>query len=228
MTAAIGLFQNPGLPLPFRPATAPLPLVVYGGSTAVGAFAIKLAKAANIHPIIAVAGKASDFVSGLLDESKGDVVVDYRPGDEAVVSQIKDALHGQRLLHAFDTVTEGSSTTNILKLLDPEGRVTTVLPTDQIKDDRIKTTSVGSVHDPQTPLAAKDLHRLQPGGSEFGVAFFKLFSWGLAHGWFAPHPYRVIEGGLAGVEQALRDLKNNKASAFKYVLRIDDTPGLSS
>lgn len=228
MTAALGLFQNLGLPLPFRPATAPLPLVVYGGSTAVGAFAIKLAKASNIYPIIAVAGKAQDFVSGLLDKSKGDVVLDYRSGDDAVVSQIKEALEGQRLLHAYDTVTEGSTTTNVLKVLDPQGRVTTVLPTDEIKDDRIKRTMVGSVHDPQAPLAAKNLQRPQPGDPEFGAAFFKLFSWGLAHGWFTPHPYRVVEGGLAGVQQALQDLKDNKASAFKYVLRIDDTPGLSS
>jgi len=43
-----------------------------------------------------------------------------------------------------------------------------------------------------------------------------------------PHPHVVVEGGLAGIEKALTDLKEGKASAIKYVFRIRDTPGVKS
>jgi NADPH:quinone reductase len=43
MTAAIGLYMRLRLPEPWHATTSPLPLIVYGASGAVGAFAIKLA-----------------------------------------------------------------------------------------------------------------------------------------------------------------------------------------
>lgn len=58
---------------------------VYGGSGAVGSFAIKLAARSNIHQIIVVAGRGEKYVASLLDGSKDDATVDYRKGDEAVV-----------------------------------------------------------------------------------------------------------------------------------------------
>jgi hypothetical protein len=48
----------------------------------------------------------------------------------------------------------------------------------------------------------------------------------LTEGWFSAHPYQIREGGLDGFEGALRDLKEGKASAVKYVFRIEDTPAL--
>jgi len=35
MTAAVGLYQRLGLPEPWKPATSPIPLIVYGASGAV-------------------------------------------------------------------------------------------------------------------------------------------------------------------------------------------------
>lgn len=225
MTSAIGLFQILNLPPPFRPATEPTPLLIYGGSSAVGAFAIKLAKAANIHPIIAVAGKAKGFVEDLVDKSKGDVVIDYRQGDEAVVAQINEVLKGRPLLHAYDAISESKTLPLVAKVLDKKGLVTTVLPTEPIEGLKVERTMVGWVHGPQIPFAVKTVQGRQPGCAEFAVAYFKLFSWGLAYGWFSPHPHQVVEGGLDGLEKALRDLKDGKASAFKYVLRVGDTKG---
>jgi NADPH2:quinone reductase len=92
MTAAVGLYQRLGLPEPWNATTTPTPLIVYGASGAVGAYAIKLAQLSNIHPIIAVAGRGHKFVEELITRSKGDAIVDYRNGDESVVSGIKEAL----------------------------------------------------------------------------------------------------------------------------------------
>ena len=63
----------------------------------------------NIHPIITVAGRAQSHVEKFIDRSKGDTIIDYRNGDEAVVKGLKEALNGQKLLHAFDAVSEKGS-----------------------------------------------------------------------------------------------------------------------
>jgi NADPH2:quinone reductase len=226
MTAALGLYQRLELPLPFRPATEPIPLVIYGGSSAVGAFAIKLAQASNIHPIIAVAGKAANFVEGLIDRSKGDTIVDYRKGDDAVVEGIKSALGGKKLLHAYDATAEGSTGMNISKVLEKNGIVTAVLPTIKVADGvDLRQTMVGSVHQPTSPTGDKFGEKRALGDAEFGSIFFPLFTRGLAHGWFTPHPYEVVPGGLEGLETALKNLEAGKASAVKYVVRIADTKG---
>lgn len=226
MTSALGLYQRLQLPLPFQPTSSEIPLLIYGGSSAVGAFAIKLAKQSNIHPIIAVAGKSAPFVENLLDRSKGDAIVDYREGDDAVVEGIKKALGGRKLLHAFDATAEGSSTSNIGKVLDKEGVVTDVLPVQPIEGVNIVQTMVGSVHTPQGfPTFDGTLKDRALGDPEFGSIFFPLFTRGLSHGWFTPHPYEVVPGGLDGVVTSLENLKNGKASAVKYVMRIADTKG---
>ncbi len=61
MTASLALYWTLQLPQPWTPAINPNPLLVYGGSSAVGAFAIKLAIASNLHPIIAVAGAGIQY-----------------------------------------------------------------------------------------------------------------------------------------------------------------------
>ena len=62
---------------------------MYGGATAVGAFATKLTRASNVHPIIALAGNGIAYVETLLDTSAGDAIVDYRNGPNALIADIK-------------------------------------------------------------------------------------------------------------------------------------------
>lgn len=217
MTSAVGLYARLGLPSPWTPAKESIPLVIYGGSSAVGSYAIQLAQRSNIHPIIAVAGRAKAHVVNYLDKSKGDVYVDYREGDEAVAKGIKDALKGASLHYAFDAVSEKGSYQNICKVLDPQGKITLVLPGREYpeipKTVTQTLTSVGDVHGP-----LKDL----------GYVYSRYLSKGLEEGWFKPQPQEVIPGGLEGVQTALTNLKEGKASAVKYVFRIADTPGVGS
>ncbi|KAF1846303.1 zinc-binding oxidoreductase-like protein ToxD [Cucurbitaria berberidis CBS 394.84] len=210
LTAAIGLHTNLGLPDPWTPTKESIPLVVYGGAGAVGAFVIKLARLANIHPIITVAGRGEKFVEGLIDRSKGDTIVDYRKGDEAVVQGIKDALKGAKLNHAYDAVAEHNSHTNILKVLEPNGNLTLVLPNNlkEISDTVNKSlTSVGEAH-----KADKD----------YAYVAFRYIARALAEGSFTPHPYEVIPGGLEGVQTGLENLRDGKASGVKYVFKIGE------
>lgn len=211
MTAAIGMFVRLGLPQPWTPAKAETPLVVYGGAAAVGAYAIKFAQLANIHPIIAVAGKAEKFVESLIDRSKGDTIVDYRKGNEAVVQGIKDALKGKKLNYAFDATSEHGSYTNIVQVLEPAGHLTLVLPGKNYKGipETVKKTEtmVGTAHGAE---------------SAFAHVYFRYIAQGLKEGWFKAHPFEVVPGGLEGVEKGLSDLKNGKASGVKYVFKIGE------
>ena len=221
MTAAIGLYQQLKLPLPWNPASEPLPLVVYGGATAVGAFVIKFALLSNIHPLITVAGKGSAFVKTLLDPEKGDTIIDYREGDEAVRMKIKAAVGGRPIHYAYDAVSEKGSYQNVGAALTAPGQIITVLPSDDYHPPKgilIGRTIVGSVHMP--PAGGKTIEN-----NEFGAVFFPFLGRGLAQGWFSGHPYEVRPGGLTGIKGALQDLKAGKASAVKYVVRIGETEG---
>ncbi|KAI9091548.1 hypothetical protein DFS34DRAFT_635060 [Phlyctochytrium arcticum] len=127
MTAAIGLYQDLALPLPWHPRkdTDPeIPLIIYGGSTAVGAFALKLAKLSNIHPVITVAGKGQAYVESL---KAADHIVNYRDTKD-VTAAIKEALGGKSCLDALDAVSIEESYNNTTRALSPSGHVSTVLP----------------------------------------------------------------------------------------------------
>ncbi|KAJ5091216.1 chaperonin 10-like protein [Penicillium alfredii] len=226
MTAAVGLFSRLELPDPWKDSPKETPVLIYGGATAVGSFALKLAVKANIHPLIVIAGAGAAHVESLIDRSKGDVIIDYRQEPDTLVESIQVALKSRgytKLYHAFDTVCGHGSASNILRVVHPEGKAAFVLPVDgQLSSPppstlRISETGVRSVHG-------------QPGGRagdpDLGFVYFRYFSRGLAQKWFRGHPYQVRENGLDGVRDALADLKAGKASAVKYVFRIADTPAL--
>jgi NADPH:quinone reductase len=230
MTAAIGLSIRMGLPEPWsssKPADGQkVPILVYGAASAVGAYAIQFARLSNLHPIIGVAGRGIPFAEGLIDKSKGDVIVDYRKGDEAVISGIKEALKASGLSHVpyvFDAVSEKGSHENIAAVIDSNGgQVTHVLPVESFArtkgfkyPDGVKPsfTMVGTVHSTD---------------KDFGFLMFRYISRLLADGRLRPHPHEVIPGGLKGVRQGLLNLSQGKASATKYIFRVQETEAASS
>ncbi|KAF4414986.1 fusarubin cluster-oxidoreductase [Fusarium acutatum] len=219
-TAACALYAKLNLPHPTHPISddQKLPLVIWGASSAVGSYAVQLAKKSNIHPLICIAGRAQEHVERMIDGSKGDTVIDYRKGREAVAQRIKASLRGQKLEYAFDAVSEMGSYQTICDVLDEEtGKITLIIPA-QSYSDIPKTieksvTTVASVHE--------DL-------KEFAWGFSMYFGRGLQDGWLKAHPQEVVPGGLEGIEKGLVDLKKGKASAVKYVYKIADTPGIES
>ncbi|KAI9091551.1 hypothetical protein DFS34DRAFT_697455 [Phlyctochytrium arcticum] len=120
--------QELDLPLPWHPRkdTDPeIPLIIYGGSTAVGAFALKLAKLSNIHPVIIAAGKGQAYVESL---KAADHIINYRETKD-VTAAIKTALgarcrHHRRALHTImvwsGTCTSGKIIANSKNWEKPE------------------------------------------------------------------------------------------------------------
>ncbi|KAI1465349.1 GroES-like protein [Daldinia caldariorum] len=214
MTAALGLHLRLGLPQPWTPATEPIPLIIYGAASSVGSYTIQLAKKSNIHPLICVAGKSQPHVESLIDRSKGDTIIDYRDGDEAVVEGLKKAAGKSKVLYAFDATSEHNSYVNISEVLAEGGKITTVLPPQNYEFPAgvsHSMTNVGSVHSDD---------------KDFGFVYFRYLGRALQEGWFKAQPQVIVPGGLRGVQAALQNLKAGMANGVKYVFRISDTEGI--
>lgn len=219
--------------MPWNPATKRTPLIIYGASTAVGSFAIKLARRSNIHPLIAVAGAGSPYIESLIERSEGDTIVDYRIGSEYVVEKIRGALKAagtEGALYAIDTVCENGSYQNVSKVMMDGGHITLLRPDEDYSDipasiERI-VTYVGNVNgDIKTDVRLQDQtrKRLATNGRDFGLVWSQLFTSGLRDGWLKGHPYEVLPGGLNAISEGLSKLQDGKISAGKYVFKITDT-----
>lgn len=169
-----------------------------------------------------MAGKGAHYVQQFLDPSKGDTIVDYRNGPEATIQGIQQAAQKAGkpdIRHALDNIVAEESSTHVLRsIMAAGGNVNHVLPVPSDLSPAIATnTYVGSAHKEGGSNDCRDLCFL----------FCRWIGRGLQLGTFSGHPYEVRPGGLEGVQDALKDLKENKASAVKYVFRVADTPGLS-
>ena len=109
----------------------------------------------------------------------------------------------------------------LTEVVASDGSIDLVLPSDwDVGSSQTKTkTSVGTVHNQDNGAHGAD-------ASDLGLVTCRWFTRALQAGTFDGHPFEVRPGGLEGVEQALKDLKDGKQSAVKYVFRIADTPGL--
>lgn len=223
LTSAVGLYTHDRLALspPWSPVSSDdssTPVIVYGGSTAVGSYAIQLLQRSNIHPIITIAGAGIPHVKTLITPSRGDVIIDYRSkSHDQLVKEMKDALGGKKCVHALDAVSDHGSFEATGEVLAEGGRIALVLPG--------KDYSALPKHVAETTTKVGDVHT--EGFADFGFVAFQMMARGLRDGWFKPHPYEVIEGGLNGVESGLARLKEGKASAVKYIYEIAATKGVS-
>ena len=196
---------------------------MYGASSAVGSFALKLARASNIHPLIAIAGNGSKYVETLLNSSKGDILIDYRNGPDETIRKIRahlDAGNYGPVKYGLDPGIGPPSQKVLTEIVAPDGAINLVLPSNFDVGSAVRTlTSVGVVHN-------QDNGAHGPDASDLGLVICRWFTRALQAGTLKGHPFEVRPGGLEGVEQALKDLKDGKASAVKYVFRIADTPGV--
>ncbi|KAK9370460.1 chaperonin 10-like protein [Lipomyces kononenkoae] len=237
LTAGISLFRRQSLPPPWNPrppSSGPLPLIVYGASSALGTFAIKLARLSNIHPIIAICGASHEVVDPLLDFSRGDRIVDYRKGIDTMKASVKDALGGLSARHALDAISSKGTWVPLAQMLHESAnsgpfQVSVVSGANRYDDADIPSsveilyTYVGTGHygeyKPTMPKQPAD-KAIVKYDVEFAFVFYRYLSRLLAQGDIYGHPFEVIPGGLAGVEEGLNKLKNGEARGVKYVYRV--------
>lgn len=204
--------------------TTPKTLVVWGASRSVGQYAVQLAKIIGLR-VIGVAG-AGGPVAKL---SGADVVVDYRQGQ--ALAQIKEALGDEKLQYAFDAVSENGTTGQIASLISPDtkdARIVLVLyPSEKLPEYiQYPQTSVYSCYGEELRVG----ERVLPANledKEFALKFFpRLVEWLREGGKIIPNKIAVVPGGLEGVKEGFRRMREKEVSGEKLVFRIAETPGL--
>ncbi|KAH6951351.1 chaperonin 10-like protein [Fusarium avenaceum] len=236
-TSVCALFQELAIPEPWSPlakSTDKRPLLIYGASTATGAFAIKLAAAANVHPIIAVGSQRSAFVKPFLDESKGDTLVDYteHKTEEELVKAIQEAFKKAgapdgRCWKAFDSVSEDDTVKLVTKAIAGPPDATGQKP--KMTNILMKTKVEGA--DPSVDIVFSmvgQVHNKNENDKLVGATWAAAFSRGLNEGWLTSHPYTIGKNGLEGLSEGLKDLRNGKTRAQKFLTVIGETPGASA
>ncbi|KUL87436.1 hypothetical protein ZTR_04768 [Talaromyces verruculosus] len=215
MTSALALYQNLKLPLPWNPAGKEHPILIYGGASAVGAYALKFAKLSGLSPIITVAGNGIDFLK--------------------MFSQF---LNGRKLHYAFDAISYNRSYEHIVAVLQASGNgfIDMVDPPadDTANPDRdvwqwpegieFTRTFVSSAYG--APHKYRDASQAAQ-DEQFAYVFYRYISRLLAEGKIEPHPHEVLPSGLESVAKGIQLLHDRKVSAKKLVYRIEETPGLS-
>ncbi|KAK5045220.1 hypothetical protein LTR84_009553 [Exophiala bonariae] len=223
-TAAVGLWRVLCVTEPWHAASQGgerNAIIIYGAGSAVGNFAIQLARLSNLHPIIAVAGKSISFVESQLDAQQGDRVVDYRGEESGIIERIRQALKEANTTAniAFDAISEGASQNILGAVLEKTGHIATVLPLQQ---------ATGRLADIKRTFTISPLVFTSPSETELNPSvnhwlaktFFGFVELAMADGSLKGHPYEIIPGGLDGIQTGLEKLKNGNASALKYVYEI--------
>jgi NADPH:quinone reductase len=242
MTAAVTLFQRQHLPTPWtKSERTPTPLIIYGASSSLGSFAIKLARLANIHPIIAIAGSGASYLSKFIDTARGDILLNYRDGMNQVIPQVKSHLESLGSLeahHAFDCISTHDTWVPLSKMLTPSSSsrsLLSVVSGTQKYDSpdiqpgvEIVYTYVGTVHSgaylPRMPKQALAMEASED--PTFAEEFFKWLEGALQRQEYEGHPFEVVPGGLGGVDEGLRRLITGKTGGKKMVYRISETDGV--
>jgi len=132
LTALQCLHQTLELPSPFeaaRPGDRERAILIWGGASSLGQYAIQFAKLGGLRVLTTASPKNFDLVKGL----GADEVFDYR--DESVVEKIR-AVTGNALDIAFDTISEGKTAEQVAGAIgDKGGKVATILPYESPRPD---------------------------------------------------------------------------------------------
>ncbi|KAI0636514.1 GroES-like protein [Trametes polyzona] len=219
-TAAQALFHKARLGLVEPPAKSPGNewVFVYGGSSAVGHFAIQLARLAGYKVVTTASPRNFDLVKSL----GADAVFDYRDPD--VVMKIKDVT-GDSIRSVLDAISSKDSQRLSAEVLAPGGGkvvlVQTPVPdaTDR-KDARIIPTiiytALGRAFDfgPGKHMPVSDEDR------DHMVEFLKKVPQLVKDGAIKPPAIKYWDGGLAAIPDGLQYMREGKVSAEKIVYHV--------
>lgn len=248
-TAGIALYIDLGLRAPWETSSdvsgtegeakrEKVPILIYGVSSAVGAFAAKFARLSGYGPIIGVAGRAKEFAETICDYvsvitrssfvtlSITDPlfqVADYRNGDDNLVAAVEEILAKEnlppKLPYVFDAISESGSLEVTLRLLDPlSGSISTVLPPSLFALDKENFAYPSGVKAINSALP-----RVHTTHKDFGYLWARYMGRLLEDGRLKGHRFEVIPEGLKGVLTGLRKLMDGEASGSKYVSRVKET-----
>ncbi|KAJ7591663.1 dehydrogenase [Mycena floridula] len=216
-TAAQALWQvHTDLPTPPEPAKEPFPILIWGGASAVGQYALQLAKLSGLQVIATSSPKNHELLKSL----GADAVFDYR--DPNVAQTIRD-FTGDKLTHAVDCIAEKGTPKLVGDSMGSNGgKVASVLIASTDRENvesefGLVFTLLGKEMTYPYPIAANAEHY------ELGRKLGKILSDLLAAGKLKTTPVKLVPNGLADVQEWIEYQKEGKVSAEKITYRISDT-----
>jgi NADPH:quinone reductase-like Zn-dependent oxidoreductase len=211
ITSLCGIFYDLKIPTPFLgPQTNNLPsdtILIWGGSSSVGAYALQLARLTGFKNILTTASPHNfDYVKSL----GATHAFDYKDPD--VVKKIREA-SGGKLKLIYDATGAGNV---LLETLGSEGgsialTVPQSTPKNPPSNVKIYNTFAGVIFQNKE-------------GEKLAQEFYQAVVGWLASGKYKPNIVQKLPKGLAGVQEGLDLLKAGKVSGKKLVVLLEETP----
>ncbi|KAF9465716.1 chaperonin 10-like protein [Collybia nuda] len=215
-TACQALWQNQDLPTPLNPTSNPFPILIWGGASAVGQYAVQLAKLSGLQVITTASPKNHELLKGL----GADAVFDYR--DPEVSNKIRQ-FSGDKLAHAVDCIATGDTPALVSTSFGSDGGyVALVMPGDIPRTDvkgefSLVYTLFGKAFDFPMPYPAYPKHFEL--GKKFGIILNSL----LRDERLKTTPVKLVPNGLVDAQKWIQYQKDGNVSAEKITYRIGDT-----
>lgn len=216
-TVGLSLYQSLKLKLPNDPIAEPVPILIYGGSSATGSLAIQVAKLSGYQVHTTCSSHNFDFVKSL----GADVVFDYRdPGAASEIRRLTD----DQLKIVFDTISIESSANFCAEAISTEGgSYTCLLPITVPRSDVKSNLVLGYTAFGEPFEFASQFFAAVPEAKAFAAWWLPLVAKLLESGKIKAHPLALREGGLDGVIEGLDLLRKDRVSGQKLVYNVSAT-----
>ncbi|RYO86590.1 hypothetical protein DL766_006303 [Monosporascus sp. MC13-8B] len=222
-TAVQALFQRLKLPEPSKPAKSTFPVLINGGTSSVGHYAVQLCRLAGAFVVATGSKKNHELLKSL----GADATVDYKDTDWP--EQVRKVTH-DGLEYAFDCIVEKGSPQQIAKALSPTkgGHIVTILPVVDTKDEvrqlnskaKLESTIVYTVF--ERPLrygAFENCGEATPEDKAIWEKYLAILPEILTKGKIKPNRVREM-GGIEDILTGFREQKEGRVSAEKLVYKI--------
>ncbi|KAJ3558339.1 hypothetical protein NP233_g11527 [Leucocoprinus birnbaumii] len=181
-------------------------ILIIGGGSSVGQFAIGLAKGSGFSQIITTASlKHTEKLKAL-----GATHVVDRTIPLSQIATVINQITGAGIKYIFDCISEPETQKAAYDILSPGGRLGIVLPSHVPMDTKEKVVSFTMGY-PDVPTNRKCSQ-----GMYTGVAAL------IEEGLVKPSNIEVVPGGLGAIVEGLRRLENNEVSGVKLVIHPSD------
>ncbi|KAK3346490.1 putative alcohol dehydrogenase [Lasiosphaeria hispida] len=194
----VGLFGSLAIPAPWSPDAAGFDyastaLLIIGGGSNCGKFAVQLAKLAGIGTIVVVGG-----AEAALKEMGATHVVDRHGGHDAVLGRVREVV-GDDLVYAFDAVNPPGDQILAIDALSSKkrGAMARLLPNAPVDESRVAGKTAG--FDVRDVFGMSQMH---PG---LAGPFWDLLPGYLEEGRIKPLEYTVVKGLEADHVNAVLD-----------------------
>ncbi|KAJ4387781.1 hypothetical protein N0V93_008383 [Gnomoniopsis smithogilvyi] len=227
VTVGQSLYQSLKLPFPDSPLTSPVPILIYGGSTATGILGIQFAKLSGLTVITTSSPRNFDYLKSL----GADAVYDYHEDIESLARKIKESTNNKLTLAWDCSPTEESARLCAMTMSDSEkAKYSSLLPI-----DKKILTEYNSLVESEVTLGYSVFgeaftrrgrtFEAKPEDREFAGRFWELSKDLLADGRIKVANMAVDQGGkgLEGVLKGLDDLKQGRVSGTKLVYTIESS-----